>query len=286
MLAGERSFGTNGKENFLFPLEIMWLTQGSYTATYSHNGCYAMDFQGAQYNSNNQVVRRYHCPYYAPFSCRLVARWGSSSPMVMWQSIDEVNFIDGTTGYATIGFCHDDNVMNFIDIINENKGLGLGARHITISTCGLVPKIKEFARYDKQVNLAISLHAPNNEIRDQIMPINKAYPLEALRDSIKSYIDQTNRRVTFEYILLKDVNDQVTHARQLAHFVRGLNCYVNLIPYNAVDEHGYQQSPKENVEKFHQELLRLKINATKRQEHGGDIDAACGQLRAKKMMKK
>lgn len=122
MLAGERSFGTNGKENFLFPLEIMWLTQGSYTATYSHNGCYAMDFQGAQYNSNNQVVRRYHCPYYAPFSCRLVARWGSSSPMVMWQSIDEVNFIDGTTGYATIGFCHDDNVMNFT--IGETRTQG------------------------------------------------------------------------------------------------------------------------------------------------------------------
>lgn len=113
MTAGERSFGTNGKENFLFPLEIMWLTQGSYTATYSHNGCYAMDFQGSKYNSNNQVVREYNCPYYAPFSCRLVARWGSTSPMLVWESIDEVNFVDGTTGYATIGFCHDDNIMSY-----------------------------------------------------------------------------------------------------------------------------------------------------------------------------
>ena len=118
------------------------------------------------------------------------------------------------------------------------------------------------------------------------MPINKAYPLEVLRDSIKEYINKTNRRVTFEYILLKDVNDNVVHARQLAHFVKGLNCYINLIPYNSVDEHGYQQSPKENVEKFHQELLRLKVNATLRKEHGSDIDAACGQLRAKKMLNK
>lgn len=112
MLAGERSFGTNGKENFLFPLEIMWLTQGSYSHTYSHNGCYAMDFQGAKYE-NGDVVRRYRCPYYAPFSCKLVRRWGSSSPMVVWESLDQVNFIDGTVGYACIGFCHDDDVMSF-----------------------------------------------------------------------------------------------------------------------------------------------------------------------------
>jgi len=183
-------------------------------------------------------------------------------------------------------FDNYDNVDQFIHILNEPKGLAIGARHMTISTCGIVPKINEYAFNGLQTNLAISLHAPNNEIRDQIMPINKAYPLEVLRDSIKDYIQKTNRRVTFEYILLKDVNDSIVHARQLAHFVKGLNCYINLIPYNAVDEHGFQQSTKENVEKFHQELLRLKINATKRQEHGGDIDAACGQLRAKKMMRK
>lgn len=121
MLAGQRSFGTNGKENFLFPLEIMWMTQGSYTATYSHNGCYAMDFQGAKIE-NGQVERRLRCPYYAPFSCRLVARWGSSSPMVMWTSTDVVNFIDGTTGYATIGFCHDNDVMDFT--IGETRTQG------------------------------------------------------------------------------------------------------------------------------------------------------------------
>lgn len=183
-------------------------------------------------------------------------------------------------------FDNYENVDQFIHVLNEPKGLAIGARHMTISTCGIVPKINEYALNGLQTNLAISLHAPNDEIRDQIMPINKAYPLEVLRESVKEYIKKTNRRVTFEYILLKDVNDSVTHARQLAHYVKGLNCYINLIPYNSVDEHGYQQSPKENVEKFHQELLRLKINATQRKEHGGDIDAACGQLRAKKMLNK
>lgn len=115
------------------------------------------------------------------------------------------------------------------------------------------------------------------------MPINKRYPMEQLRQSIENYIQQTNRRVTFEYILLKGVNDELKHARQLAHYIRGLNAYVNLIPYNAVDEHGYQQSDKGTVEAFKSELLRLKMNVTLRKEHGRDIDGACGQLRAMKV---
>ncbi|MEG0591954.1 MAG: 23S rRNA (adenine(2503)-C(2))-methyltransferase RlmN, partial [Coprobacillus sp.] len=134
-----------------------------------------------------------------------------------------------------------------------------------------------------QTNLAISLHAPNDEIREQIMPINKKYPMDVLRQSLVYYINKTNRRVTFEYILLKDVNDDIIYARQLAHYVKGLNAYVNLIPYNAVDEHGYQQSSKQTVEIFKNELLRLKVNVTLRKEHGQDIDGACGQLRAKKV---
>lgn len=134
MLAGERMVGSNGKENFLFPLEDMYLSQGSYTATYSHNGCYAMDFIG--WNGS----RVYQCPYYAPFSCTLVARWGSSSPMVVWQSNDVVNFVDGTTDYACIGFCHDNNVMNFTigetrnqgDIIGHTGTYGASADHVHI----------------------------------------------------------------------------------------------------------------------------------------------------------
>ena len=180
-------------------------------------------------------------------------------------------------------FDNYDNVMNFIRVINHAKGLAIGARHLTISTCGLVDKIEMYAHEGIQTNLAISLHAPNDDVRNQIMPINKAYPMDKLREAMKYYIDKTNRRVTLEYILLRGVNDSLVHARQLAHYVRGLNVYVNLIPYNAVDEHGYQQSSSADVEAFKSELLRLKINCTLRKEHGRDIDGACGQLRAKKV---
>lgn len=179
-------------------------------------------------------------------------------------------------------FDNYDNVMEFVRIINHPNGLAIGARHITISTCGLIPGIERYSNEGIQTNLAISLHAPNDEIRNQLMPINRRYPLDDLRQAISDYIDKTNRRVTFEYILLKDVNDSLVDARQLAHYLRGLNAYVNLIPYNSVDEHGYQPSDQETIEKFKSELLRLHINVTLRKEHGRDIDGACGQLRAKR----
>lgn len=179
-------------------------------------------------------------------------------------------------------FDNYDNVMEFVRIINHPNGLAIGARHITISTCGLIPGIQRYSDEGIQTNLAISLHAPNDEIRNQLMPINRRYPLDDLRQVISDYIDKTNRRVTFEYILLKDVNDSLVDARQLAHYLRGLNAYVNLIPYNSVDEHGYQPSDQETIEKFKSELLRLHINVTLRKEHGRDIDGACGQLRAKR----
>ena len=133
--------------------------------------------------------------------------------------------------------------------------------------------IERYSNEGIQTNLAISLHAPNDEIRDQLMPVNKAFNMDVLRKGIQDYIEKTNRRVTFEYILLDGVNDSLTHARQLAHYMRGLNAYVNLIPYNSVDEHGFQ--PSTNVEAFKDELLRLHINCTVRKEHGRDIDGAC-----------
>ncbi len=180
-------------------------------------------------------------------------------------------------------FDNYDEVMKFIYIINYAKGLAIGARHITLSTCGLCEQIEKYAHEGIQSNLAISLHAPNDAIRNELMPVNKRYPMDQLRKSVQYYIKMTNRRVTFEYILLRGVNDDITHARQLAHYMRGLNAYVNLIPYNAVDEHGYQQSLPKDVAAFKAELLRLKINVTQRKEHGSDIDGACGQLRAKKV---
>jgi len=174
-----------------------------------------------------------------------------------------------------------EEVNMFVHIINHSLGLAIGSRHITISTCGLVDKILEYANNGLQTNLAISLHAPNDEIRNQLMPINKKYPMDVLKEAIKTYSEKTNRRVTFEYILLDGVNDSLIHARQLAHYVHGLNAYVNLIPYNSVSEFQYQQSKSQNVEAFKNELLRLQVNTTLRKEKGSDILAACGQLRAK-----
>lgn len=177
-------------------------------------------------------------------------------------------------------FDNYDNTMRFVRNINDHKGLEIGARHITISTCGVVPKIKEFAHENLQVNLAISLHAPNNEIRNQIMPINRKYPVEVLIDAIKYYMKHSNRRITIEYILLRDLNDQKHHAQELARLLRGLNVYVNLIPYNEVFEAPFKQSNKDSILEFRQTLIDNKINAILREEHGSDIDAACGQLRS------
>ena len=132
-------------------------------------------------------------------------------------------------------FDNYDNVMNFLATVNHDRGLGIGSRHITISTCGIVPRILDFANEHTQYNLAISLHAPNDELRHQLMPVNHAYPLKELMEAIQYYGKENNRRLTFEYILLKGVNDHSEHAKQLSKLLHGMNAYVNLIPYNAVD---------------------------------------------------
>lgn len=182
-------------------------------------------------------------------------------------------------------FDNYDNVMNFIKTVNHDRGLAIGSRHITISTSGLVPRIREFADGHYQYNLAISLHAPNNELRSNIMPINKAYPLEQLMDAVAYYSKENNRKLTFEYILLKGVNDSPKEAMELADLLRPYTCYVNLIPYNAVDEHGYKSTTRAEAMKFYDILKKQGIQVTIRKEHGSDIDAACGQLRIKEMRK-
>ena len=178
-------------------------------------------------------------------------------------------------------FDNFDEVMNFIKIINDPKGLAIGARHITVSTCGIIPKIKEFSSIPLQVNLAISLHAPTNELRNKLMPINKAYSLDMLIPAIKEYIDKTNRRVTIEYLLLQNVNDTDKCAHDLAKLIRRLNVYVNLIPYNETSHIEYKRSPKKNVDNFYNILVNEKINVTVRRPFGRQISAACGQLRSK-----
>lgn len=177
-------------------------------------------------------------------------------------------------------FDNYDNVIKFIDIVNSGKGIDIGSRHITVSTCGIVPKIKEFAEYDKQVNLAISLHAPNNKIRDSIMNINKAYKIEEVIEAIKYYISKTNRRVTFEYIMLKGVNDNEDCAQELCKLLKGFNCYVNLIPYNETSHIEYKKSSKDNILKFYDVLKKNNIGVTIRREFGSKVNAACGQLRS------
>ncbi len=179
-------------------------------------------------------------------------------------------------------FDNYDNLIKFIEIINNPKGIELGSRHITVSTCGVVPKIKEFMNLPYQVNLAISLHAPNDEIRNTIMPINKAYPIPVLMNTLKEYIQKTNRRVTFEYILLDQVNDTSECARELANLVKGMNCYINLIPYNETNNISYKRTKSENITNFYDILKKNKINVTIRREYGSKISAACGQLRSKK----
>ena len=177
-------------------------------------------------------------------------------------------------------FDNYDNVINFINIINEPFGLAIGSRHITVSTCGIVPKIYEFIKDGKQVNLAISLHAPNDELRNKIMNINKAYNIDKVIKAVKDYIKETNRRVTFEYILLDGVNDSIECALELSKLIKNMNAYVNLIPYNATSHIEYKRSSDENVRVFHKTLLENGICATVRREFGSKVKAACGQLRS------
>ena len=177
-------------------------------------------------------------------------------------------------------FDNYDNVMNFIKVINSSKGVNLGTRHITISTSGIIPKIEKFMEEDGQVNLAISLHAPTDEIRSSIMPINKVYPINDLISVIKKYINKTNRRITFEYILLDNINDREVDAINLSKLLKGINCYVNLIPYNETENIGYKRSKNVQIMKFYDILKKNKVNVTIRKEFGSNLDAACGQLRA------
>lgn len=178
-------------------------------------------------------------------------------------------------------FDNYDALMSFLRIINHEKTLNIGARHITVSTSGIIPKIYQFADEGMQINFAISLHAANSELRSSLMPINRAYKLPELMKAVEYYIEKTGRRITFEYGLFGGKNDQVQDAEELAKLIKGLKCHVNLIPVNFVPERDYVRTPKEQVALFEKTLKNLGINVTVRREQGHDIDAACGQLRAK-----
>lgn len=172
-----------------------------------------------------------------------------------------------------------ENVLKFIEIVNSPNGLNIGQRHITLSTCGVVPKIIELADIDLQITLAISLHAPNDEMRRNIMPVANKYTIEELLKACRNYIEKTNRRVTFEYALVKGVNDREEHAEELARLLKGMLCHVNLIPVNEIKENTLKKSSAEDIKKFSNILIRNGIETTIRREMGADIEAACGQLR-------
>lgn len=178
-------------------------------------------------------------------------------------------------------FDNFDNMLSFLKIVNHDQGLNIGARHITVSTSGIIPKIYQFADENLQINFAISLHAPNTELRSRLMPINKAYKLPDLMEAVRYYINKTGRRVSFEYGLFGGVNDQVEHAKELAQLIKGLKCHVNLIPVNYVPERDYVRTPRDQIFLFEKTLKDAGVNVTIRREQGSDIDAACGQLRAK-----
>ncbi len=183
-------------------------------------------------------------------------------------------------------FDNFNNVLGVLRIITDNKGLDIGVRHITVSTCGLPDKIIEFTNANLQINLAISLHAPTNELRTRLMKINRVHPIEKIMEAVKYYLDNTNRRITLEYIMLKDLNDQQEHALQLANLIDygRQRTMVNLIPYNPVDEHQeFQRSERPSMLAFYDTLKKQGINCSIRFEHGADIDAACGQLRSKQI---
>jgi len=178
-------------------------------------------------------------------------------------------------------FDNYDNVINFVRIISSQFGLDIGARHITVSTSGIPDKIIRYGQEGLQINLAVSLHAPSNEIRDKIMPINRRYPLDVLIPAIEEYYKESKREMTFEYIMIKDLNDSLQCCEQLVKIVKKTHGFVNLIPYNEVMENEFKRSSNNKIHQFHDYLLKQGVKATIRKEFGSDIDAACGQLRAK-----
>ena len=174
-----------------------------------------------------------------------------------------------------------DNAMRFLELVGDDKGLNLSLRNISLSTCGVVPRIYDLMDRHLQLTLSVSLHAPNNEMRSKTMPINRKYPIEELLKACREYTKRTSRRISFEYAMIKDVNDSDACAYELASLLKGMLCHVNLIPANEIVESSHKRSTNERLERFIQILNSRGINATVRRSLGSDIDASCGQLRSR-----
>lgn len=207
-----------------------------------------------------------------------------------WEILDQIMKIQEDTGKRVSNIVlmgsgepldNFENTKKFFEIVNDKNGLNIGYRHITLSTCGIVPKIYEFADLELPINLALSLHSPYDESRKEIMPVANAYTIEETLDACRYYIKKTNRRVTFEYSLIKDVNDSEKEANALSKLLKGMLCHVNLIPINKVEERAFEKPDKSFIYKFRDNLEKNKIPATVRISMGSDISGACGQLRRK-----
>lgn len=232
--------------------------------------------------------------------CRMGCRFcastldGLSRNLLPSEMLDQIYYIQRATGERVSNivimgtgepFDNFEAVMRFVELVTNDKGLNLSQRHITISTCGLVPQIREFADRKMQCNLAISLHAPNDEMRKELMPIANKYTIDEILDACEYFFEQTGRRITFEYSLVADVNDKKEYALLLSKRLKSLNCHINLIPVNPIKERDYRQSTSDSIKNFKQILEKNHCQVTIRREMGRDIQAACGQLRRKYQQK-
>jgi len=251
-------------------------------------------------NCVETVLMRYHYGNTVCISTEVGCRMGCAfcastlgglvRPLEPFEMLDQVLFTQLDSGLPVshivlmgIGEPLDNlqNVLRFLELVNSPEGMNISMRHISLSTCGLVPKIDELAEKKLQISLAISLHGPNNTIRNQIMPVNKAYPIEVLIPACRRYYEKTSRRIHFEYAMIRDLNDAPAQAKELLALLKGLPAHVNLIPLNHVEESPLKPSPKSAVAAFQKILEDGGVTATVRRTLGGDIDASCGQLRRK-----
>mgnify|MGYP000680004884 CR=1 FL=1 len=275
-VAGERISAIDGTRKYLFRLE-----DGN-----------VIESVWMQYHHGNSVCIS------SQVGCRMGCRFCASTldgmernlrPSEMLDQIYRIQTITGerVSNIVVMGsgepMDNYDNVLRFLELITSEDGLNISQRNITISTCGIVPKIKELAQKHLQITLAISLHSPNDEMRRGLMPIAMKYSIDELLDACHYYFKETNRRMTFEYSLVAGVNDQPVHAEELAGRLKGFPCHVNLIPVNPIKERDFKQSMPKSVMEFKKILEKNRVNVTIRREMGADINAACGQLRRKKL---
>ena len=268
---------------------------------------YLFDVQDENGNMIESVLMQYHHGYTicvsSQIGCKMGCKFCASTGipfernLLAGEIVEQILAIERDTGitisnivFMGIGEPLDnfDNVMNAIQIINNQKGLNIGARHISISTSGIVPKIYELADREEKIQctLSISLHSSNNKKRSEMMPVNNAYPIEELMKACRYFIKKTNKRISFEYALAKDNNDNLEDAKELVKLLDGMLAHVNLIPINPIEKGKYTKSTNENIIKFRDYLNEHGIVATIRRELGSDIDAACGQLRRKNLKNK